>query len=102
MPDGKLGWYLATVVNTQLRPSAAPLVNEAMQKIGKVAPLSSAQHLQVLAVRRYLRMQNLEGKDLKTIWAWTTAEVKQSLETRPSEDGVETVGRQLMREALGR
>jgi hypothetical protein len=99
MADEKLAWYLATVVNTQLRPSAAPLVNEAMQKIGKVAPLSLAQDLQVLAVRRYLRMQNLEGKDLKTIWAWTAAEVKQSLETRPSEDGVETVGRQLMREA---
>ena len=99
MVDAKLGWYLETIVKTQMRPSAAPLVSDAMAQIAKAAGPSNGQELQTLALRRYLRMQNLEGKDLASIWAWTPEQVKENLEALPGEDGKETEARRLMREA---
>jgi hypothetical protein len=99
MRDGKLDWYLTTIVTTQLRPTASPLVRDALQKIGKSAPLNLAQALELLALRRYLRIQNRQHGDLASLWSWTAAQMNQNINTSPSEDGIMTSGWQLMREA---
>jgi hypothetical protein len=57
MRDAKLEWYLTTLVGTQLRPTAAPLVLDALERIDRAGPMSVAQPLQLLALRRYLRIK---------------------------------------------
>lgn len=98
MQDEKLGWYLATIVKTQVRPSAAPLVSDALERIGTTAPLLHQQALQLLALRRYLRLQNRENRDLASIWSWTLEQVNTSLNAS-NPDGTAGLARRLMNEA---
>jgi hypothetical protein len=99
MRDAKLEWYLTTIVNTQLRPTAVPLVRDALDRIGRAALMSVAQPLQLLALRRYLRIQNRQQRDLASIWSSTAEEMNGSVNTPPSADGTMTLGWQLMSEA---
>jgi hypothetical protein len=99
MQNAKLGWYLNTVVTTQLRPTASPLVSDAMDRIGRAASIPHAQALQLLALRRYLRLQNRENRDLASLWSWTAAQVGESLGMLPSEDGTAGVARRVLNEA---
>jgi hypothetical protein len=80
-------------VRRKLRQTAWSLVNDALERIGRAAPAGTGQGLQLLALRRYLRMQNLELKDLASIWSWTADQMRQSA---ASVDGI---GRLLMNEA---
>lgn len=81
MQDAKLGWYVTTLVNTQFRPATSPLVNDALERIGRTALISHAQALQLLALRRYLRIQNRDQRDLAVIWPWTAEQVNENLNT---------------------
>lgn len=81
MQDAKLGWYITTLVNTQFRPATSPLVNDALERIGRTALISHAQALQLLALRRYLRIQNRDQGDLAAIWPWTPEQVNANLNT---------------------
>lgn len=61
--------------------------------------MSLAQPLQLLAVRKYLRIQNQRHRDLAAIWALSADDMNRNIRTEPSEDGAATLGWQLMREA---
>jgi hypothetical protein len=50
--------YVAATANQTIAPSARTDVLEALRQVGKKAHFAEAQGLQVLALRRYLRMQN--------------------------------------------
>jgi hypothetical protein len=99
MRDAKLEWYLAAIASTQFRPAAVPLVQDALKRIGTLGPMSVAQPLQLLALRRYLRAQNREHRNLAAIWSLSAEEMSQSINTRPTEDGASTLGYQLMSQA---
>lgn len=98
MQDGKLGWYINTVTSTQFRPVAGSLVSDALTKIGVGAPLLNSQPLQLLALRRYLRLQYRDGRDLASIWSWTAEQVESSLNQR-NADGAAGIARRLLDEA---
>jgi hypothetical protein len=99
MRDGKIEWYLATIAKTQLRPTASPLVSDALQRIGRAAPMAYAQPLQLLARRKYLRVQNRKHKDLASIWSWTAEQTTRSINMSPSGDGIMSLGFELMNKA---
>jgi hypothetical protein len=99
MQNAKLGWYLTTIVKTRLRPTASPLVSDALDRIARAAPMSHAQPLQLLALRRYLRIQNRDNRDLASLWSWTAEQVNESANMLRSEDGALGIARQLLNEA---
>jgi hypothetical protein len=99
MRDAKIESYLTTIAKTQLQPAASPLVSDALQRIGRAAPMAYAQPLQLLALRKYLRVQNRKHKDLASIWSWTAEHMSQSINTAPSEDGIMSLGFELMNKA---
>jgi hypothetical protein len=99
MRDAKLEWYLTAIASTQFRPAAVPLVQDALKRIGKLGPMAVAQPLQLLALRRYLRAQNRQHRNLAAIWSLSADEMNRSINTQPSDDGAATLGWQLMNEA---
>jgi hypothetical protein len=99
MQNAKLDWYLTTIVKTQFRPTASPLVSDALDRIARTGPMPHSQPLQLLALRRYLRIQNREHRDLAALWTWTAEQTNASLNTLPNEDGAVGVARLLMNEA---
>jgi hypothetical protein len=74
-------------------------VRDALARIARAAPTPHAQPLELLALRRYLRLQNRENQDLASIWSWTAEQINESLNTLPSEDGMVGVPRRLLYEA---
>lgn len=99
MRDSRLASYLTTIVGTQFRLRSTPLVRDVLLRIEKAAPTSLAQPLQLLALRKYLRIQNQRHRDLAAIWALSADDMNRNIRTAPSEDGAATLGWQLMREA---
>jgi hypothetical protein len=76
MGDAKLDAYMDAVISTAIRPSAQQDVRNALALIARGRWAAFAQPLQVLALRRYLRMQNREHKNLHARWAWSPAEAQ--------------------------
>jgi hypothetical protein len=64
------------VISAAIRPSAQQDVRNALALIARGRWAAFAQPLQVLALRRYLRMQNREHKNLHARWAWSPAEAQ--------------------------
>jgi hypothetical protein len=64
MPDAKLDAYMDAVVSVAIRPSAQGDVRKALSLIAKGKWCAFAQPLQLLALRRYLRIQNREHKNI--------------------------------------
>jgi hypothetical protein len=76
MGDAKLGAYIDAVVSAAIRPSAQQDVRNALALISKGRWAAFSQPLQLLALRRYLRMQNREHKNIHARWAWSPAEAQ--------------------------
>jgi hypothetical protein len=69
MPDAMLSSYVDLTVRRRLRQTAWSLVNDALERINRAAPTGAGQALSLLALRRYLRIQNVELRELATIWS---------------------------------
>jgi len=75
--DAKLAAYMDAVISASIRPSAQMDVRKALALIPRGSWAGLAQPLQLLALRRYLRMQNREHKNIHARWAWSPAEAVQ-------------------------
>jgi hypothetical protein len=62
------------VIRAAIRPTAQVDVRKALARIQKGPWSASAQSLQLLALRRYLRMQNREHKNIHSRCAWSPTE----------------------------
>jgi hypothetical protein len=74
-----------------IRQAARPAVVDALGRIERAARMEHQQSLRLLALRRYLRLQDRDHVDLHAIWSWTDEQVQDSLR--------EGTGRDLMNEA---
>lgn len=89
--DAKVDAYIHMVAGWVIRQSARSEVADALARIERAATLQHQQSLRLLALRRYLRLQDRDHVDLHAIWAWSAEQVSASL-----ADGT---GRDLMHEA---
>lgn len=64
------------VISAAIRPTAQQDVRKALALIPKGRWAAFAQPLQLLALRRYLRMQNREHKNIHSRWTWSPAEAQ--------------------------
>ena len=67
--------YLTATVNQVIAATARADVADALNQIGQRAHFSEAQGLQVLALRRYLRLQ-MRHVDIHQRWAWTPEQAR--------------------------
>jgi hypothetical protein len=84
MHDPKIEWYLTTIAGWSIRPSARADVAEALRQIGQAALMKYAQALRLLALRRYLRLQEIYQVDLHSIWPWTAEQARENLTAGPA------------------
>lgn len=91
MHDPKVEAYLTAVAGWSIRQTARGDVAEALRQIERAALMTYKQSLRLLAMRRYLRLQDGDHVDLHAIWSWTDEQVQESLR--------EGTGRDLMNEA---
>lgn len=85
MDDPKLEAYLLGTVNQSIRPTAQAQVQEALRQIGRGLWPSHSQALRLAALRRYLRFQNLDHKDIHDSWAWTPAQAQSLIKNEPAK-----------------
>lgn len=76
MGDAKLDAYSDAVISAAIRPSAQQDIRHALALIARGRWAAFAQPLQLLALRRYLRMQNREHKNIHARWTWSPAEAQ--------------------------
>jgi hypothetical protein len=83
--DPKVEAYIRMIACWSIRISAKQDVADALSRIERAAPMLHQQSLRLLALRRYLRMQDIKHVDLHTIWTWGDDRVKESmrLDSRP-------------------
>lgn len=91
MPDPKVDAYIRMVAGWVIRQAARPGVADALARIERAARIQHQQSLRLLALRRYLRLQDRDHVDLRSIWTWSNDQVQASM-----RDGT---GRVLMNEA---
>jgi hypothetical protein len=89
--DPKIDAYIGMVAGWVIRQAARPGVADALARIERAARIQHQQSLRVLALRRYLRLQDRDHVDLSSIWTWSNDQAQASL-----RDGS---GRDLMNEA---
>lgn len=89
--DPKIEAYLTAAAGWSIRQTAREEVADALSRIERAALLAHQRGLRLLALRRYLRLQDGEHVDLHAIWSWTDEQVQESLR--------EGSGRDLMAEA---
>jgi hypothetical protein len=78
MRDTRLAAYVDMAGRRRLRHTAWTLVADALERIEQAAPAGSGRALALLALRRYLRIQNLELRDLASLWSWTAEQMQES------------------------
>lgn len=61
-------------------------VADALRRIEQAALIADKQPLRLLALRRYLRLQDRDHVDLHSIWSWTEDQVQQSLQNGTARD----------------
>jgi hypothetical protein len=91
MRDAKVEAYIRMVAGWVIRQAARPDVADALDRIERAARIQHQQSLRLLALRRYLRLQDREHVDLHSIWSWSEDQVRDSLR--------EGAGRDLINEA---
>jgi hypothetical protein len=69
--------YVTATVDQVIQASARSDVHDALRQIRETAHFAAAQALQVLALRRYLRMQNKQHVNLHRRWAWTPEQARE-------------------------
>jgi hypothetical protein len=89
--DPNVEAYIRMIASWGIRIPAQPNVADALGRIERAAPILHQQSLRLLALRRYLRMQDVKHVDLHTIWTWGDDRVKESIH--------HGTGRDLMNEA---
>jgi hypothetical protein len=89
--DPKVEAYIGMIANWSIRIPAKQDVADALRRIERAAPIPQKQSLRLLALRRYLRMQDIKHVDLHSIWTWGDDRVRESMH--------HGAGRDLMNEA---
>jgi hypothetical protein len=79
MHDPKVEAYLTALIGWSIRPTAREDVATALRQIDAAALMAYKQGLRLLAMRRYLRLQDGEQVDLHAIWSWSDEQVQASL-----------------------
>jgi hypothetical protein len=82
--DPKLELYLLRTVDQSIRPNAQVQVHEALRQVARGLWPSHAQGLRLTALRRYLRFQNRDHKDIHESWAWTPTQAEQLIREEPA------------------
>lgn len=93
MNDSRIRGYMDLTIRRRLRHDAWALVTDALDRIERASLPGYGQALALLALRRYLRIQNLELRDLASLWSSTAAQMQETL-TVPG-----SLGARLMAEA---
>ena len=83
MDDPKLEEYILETVTRKIAALALIQVREALQLIANARP-AEPQALRLAALRRYLRFQNVENRDIHASWAWTAREAEQRSREEPA------------------
>jgi hypothetical protein len=89
--DPKVDAYVRMVCGWVIRQAARPDVADALDRIERAAMIPHQLSLRLLALRRYLRIQDRDQVNLHSIWSWSEDKVRNSLR--------EGAGRDLMNEA---
>lgn len=67
------------IAGWSIRITAQKDVAEALHRIEQAAQMPYKQSLRLLALRRYLRMQDIKHVDLHAIWTWGDDQVRDSM-----------------------
>jgi hypothetical protein len=84
--DRKVEAYISMVVGWSIRQTARQDVADALSRIQREALIEYKQALQLLALRRHLRLQDRDHVDLHSIWPWSEEHVRQNLRAGPALD----------------
>jgi hypothetical protein len=93
MHDPKVEAYLTAVAGWSIRQTAWEEVAEALRQIERAALLAHKQSLRLLAMRRYLRLQDGDHVDLHAIWTWSDEQVQDSLREGTARDLMDEAAR---------
>ena len=85
--------YISMVAGWSIRQTAQRDVAEALSGIQREAMIEFKQALRVLALRRYLRLQERDRIDLHSIWPWSEEQVQESLRDGAARDLMNEAGR---------
>jgi hypothetical protein len=77
MLNPKVEAYLSATVRQVIAATARADVEDALRQVGQAAHFARSQALRALALRRYLRMQNRQGINIHSRWAWTPEQAKE-------------------------
>jgi hypothetical protein len=86
MHDPKVEAYLTATAGWTIHQTARQDVAEALRQIEGAALMPHKQCLRLLALRRYLRLQDGDHVDLHAIWSWTDEQVQDSLREGTARD----------------
>lgn len=86
MQDPKVEAYLTAAAGWTIHQTARQDVAEALRQIESAALMAYKQSLRLLALRRYLRLQDGDHVDLHAIWSWTDEQVQESLREGTARD----------------
>lgn len=89
--DPRVEAYIRMIAGWVIRQAARPDVADVLSRIERAARIPHQQSLRLLALRRYLRLQDRDHVDLHSIWSWSEDQVRESLR--------QGAGRDLMSEA---
>jgi hypothetical protein len=76
MMDSTIELYIDAVIGQSIQPDSRREVRDALRLIENLRGHVDGQALRLLALRRYLRIQDLQGKHLHAGWAWTPEQTK--------------------------
>lgn len=93
MHDPRVEAYIIPIASRLIHETGRDGVAEALRLIEGEARLPDKQALRLLALRRYLRIQDNDRVELRSIWSWTEEQVRESLRNGTARDLMDEAAR---------
>lgn len=77
--DPKVEAYIRMIVGWSIKIAAQKQVADALGRVEHAAMMRYKQSLRLLALRRYLRKQDIDHVDLHKVWTWGEGQVRESM-----------------------